>query len=71
MATKKQDDFMVFSGTANMPLAEKAYREATEHCPCCHEQQKPQQQVNSVSVSGRVLSIEAGADGKSIVIRFR
>lgn len=55
--------------TVHMPLAEKAYREATAQCPCCHEQ--PKQQVNSVSVSGRVLSIEAGDDGKSIVIRFR
>lgn len=57
--------------TVHMPLAEKAYREATAQCPCCHEQPKPQQQVNSVGVSGRVLSIEAGDDGKSIVIRFR
>ena len=57
--------------TVHMPLAEKAYREATVQCPCCHEQPKQQQQVNSVSVSGRVLSIEAGDDGKSIVIRFR
>ena len=58
--------------TVHMPIAEKVYREAVVAARCqCHREQTQAQQPNSVCVSGRVLSIEAGDDGKSIVIRFR
>lgn len=54
------------TSTVNLPLAERAYREAGN--ACCEACRQPDA---SVRVGGHVLSVEAGEDGKTVVIRFR
>jgi len=54
------------TSTVHLPLAERAYREVGK--ACCANYHQPDA---AVRVGGHVLSVEAGDDGKTIVIRFR